>query len=300
MALVLDLALTPAAWQEMARNDQSPKRAQNIFWERLRFCFSVSEAVLEAARRSTAVSGWAAAGPHSRQGQGSSHSAQGQPCSVLCHLLLAAARCCLWGKDSEDRGILAHIWVKGGRSMQGAGKWEMLMAPAQWTTGQALEILKLSLECCSRNAGRDESPACLSCLCWAGFSMPAVPHCCCWSVSLFWHTVWGDPHWIQANPYSQPENTCPQFAEGQLDVRRLWGCTIPRAALGAAACKEQACCRPQPCCPSPQQRDAHTARNQTHTGSEELTRKLTYPHPSATPRHSTSGTDRSLPAQPWD
>lgn len=129
MALVLDLALIPAAWQEMARNDQSPKRAQNIFWERLRFCFSVSEAVLEAARRSTAVSGWAAAGPHSGQGQGSSHSAQGQPCSVLCHLLLAAARCCLWGKDSEDRGSLHTYGLRGEGACRelGSGKCSWLL-----------------------------------------------------------------------------------------------------------------------------------------------------------------------------
>lgn len=96
---------------------------------------------------------------------------------------------------------------------------------------------------------------------------------------------------------AQSECTCLQFAEGQLDVHCLLGSTVPWAALGAAACKEQACCRPQPCCSSPQQQDAHTsARNQTHTGSEELTRKLTYPHPSTAARHCTSGTALCWPS----
>lgn len=211
-------------------------------------------------------------------------------CAISCLLQPDAVSV---GKTARTGGSL-HTRVEAGKSMQGAWEWEMLVASALWTVGQALEILKLSLECCSRNARCHESLACLSCcLCWAGFSMPVIPHC--WSVHLFWCITWANPHWIQARLWKCLPSACRGSARWTL-LARLY-CASPWAALGAAACKEQACCRPQLCCPNPQQRDAHTsARNQTHTGTEELTRKLTYPHPCAAPRHSTSRTALCWPS----
>lgn len=51
-----------------------------------------------------------------------------------CSSLTCAARCPPYGKGGKDRGIPVHIGLESGRSMQGAGKWELGNAPSSCST----------------------------------------------------------------------------------------------------------------------------------------------------------------------